>query len=327
MRVLIIGEFSEGRLGAYYERAFSQLGVTVGRFDAEAPLLPGWLPQNRLARRLTKSIRWMELQRKCMLAAREGWDAIIAIKAPFLCAESVRALRKQCARTVMIYPDSPWDACTQRDDVLSVLSNFLTTFIWSRELALELRGRGIWADYLPFAHDPLDYQAPAVKNTREQSLAFVGQVYKKRIAWIRALEGLPVKVSGTGWEQRFFGARSSIRVTQTTQMGRQACAVYTASLGALNVLNEKNLSGHNMRTFEIPATQTLMIGDRTADIEDWFPDAEASLTAATPGEFREKCEWALLHQEAALQIASQAHARVQTMTYRQRAVEVLTYLF
>jgi hypothetical protein len=227
----------------------------------------------------------------------------------------------------MIYPDSPWDAHTQRGDVLSVLSNFLTTFIWSKDLALQLRASGIWADYLPFAHDPVDYQAPAVKNAREHTLAFVGQVYKKRIAWIRALEGMPVKVSGTGWDQRHFGARSSIRVKNATQMGRQACDVYTASLGALNVLNEKNLSGHNMRTFEIPATRTLMIGDRTNDIEDWFPDAEASLTAATPGEFREKCEWALLHPEAALQIASQAHARVQTMTYRQRAVQVLGYLF
>jgi spore maturation protein CgeB len=321
MRVLIIGEFSEGRLGAYYERAFCQLGITVKRFDTEGP------PQNRLMRRATRSLRWLQMQKKCVAAAREGWDSVIAIKAPFLCAESVRAIHKECPRTVMIYPDSPWDAYTQRKDVLSVLSNFRTTFIWSKDLASQLRDCGVWAEYLPFAHDPIDYQAPTLKSAREQSLAFVGQVYKKRIAWIRTLEGLPIKVGGTGWEQRYFGTRSSIRVTNTTQMGRQACDVYTASLGALNVLDEKNLSGHNMRTFEIPATRTLMIGDRTRDIEDWFPDAEASLTAATPGEFREKCEWALLHPEAALQIASRAHARVQTMTYRQRAVQILTYLF
>jgi spore maturation protein CgeB len=70
-----------------------------------------------------------------------------------------------------------------------------------------------------------------------------------------------------------------------------------------------------------------MIGDRTNDIETWFPDAEASLTAATPREFREKCEWALLHPDAVLEIANRAYARVQTMTYRQRALQILASLF
>lgn len=327
MRVLLIGEFSEGRLGTYYERAFGQLGVTTGRFDSEGESLPGWLPQKRLARRAARPFRWLQLQKKCISAAREGWDAVIAIKAPFLSVTSVRAIRKQCSRTVMIYPDSPWDAYTQRKDVVPVLSNFLTTFIWSKQLTARLQESGVNAEYLPFAYDPLDYQASVRKELRQSSLVFVGQIYKKRIAWIRALEGLPVNVSGTGWKQDCFGARSSIRVTIATRMGRQACEAYTSSLGALNVLDEKSLSGHNMRTFEIPATGTLMIGDRTNDIETWFPDAEASLTAATPREFREKCEWALLHPNAVLEIANRAYARVQTMTYRQRALQILASLF
>jgi len=327
VKILIIGEFSEGRLGAYYARAFSQLGVSIGTFDAESWPLPAWLPQKRLARRAARPLRWVQQQKKCLAVVADGWDAIIAIKAPFLSAASVRAIRKLCSKAVMIYPDSPWDGYTQRKHVLPVLSHFMTTFIWSKGLVSELRVRGIRAEYLPFAHDPVDYQAPSVTSVRQESLVFVGQMYKKRIAWIQGLEGLPVEVSGTGWEQGCFGVRSSIRVTRVTRMGRQACDAYTASLGALNVLDEKSLSGHNMRTFEIPATRTLMIGDRTDDIESWFPDGEASLAAATSGEFREKCEWALNHPEAARQIAARAHTRVQTMTYRERAEQILEYLF
>ncbi len=327
MKILIIGEFSEGRLGAYYERAFSQLGARVGRFDVDSLLLPEWLPQRRLLGRVTRSLRWLQLQKRCLAAVSQGWDAVIAVKAPFLSAASVRALRRCCPKTVMIYPDSPWDAYTQRKPVLPVLSQFLTTFIWSKDLAARLNSGGIHAEYLPFAHDPSDYQAPSGTRARDNSLVFVGQIYKKRIAWLQGLEGLPVQISGTGWEQSCFGERSSLRVTRVTRMGRHACDAYTASVGALNILNEKNLSGHNMRTFEIPATKTLMIGDRTSDIESWFPDAEASLTAASPGEFREKCEWALTHREAAQAIADRAYARVQTMTYRERAFQILTYLF
>lgn len=327
MKVLVIGEFSEGRLGAYYARAFSQQGVSVGTFDAENSLLPDWLPQERLARRATRFLRWRQLQENCLALASEGWDAIIAIKAPFLSKETVSSLRQRCSRTVMIYPDSPWDGYTQRKPILPVLARFRTTFIWSRSLAERLRDSGVGAEYLPFAYDPVDYHAPGETHGRQEALVFVGQVYKKRIAWIRGLEGLPVQVSGTGWRQQFFGAESSIRVTEVTRMGPHACAAYTANLGALNVLDDKSLSGHNMRTFEIPASGTLMIGDRTSDIESWFPDPEASLTAATPAEFRQKCQWALNHPEASLQIAERAHALVQTMTYRERAGEILTYLF
>lgn len=327
MKVLLIGEFSEGKLGRYYARAFSQLGVTVGTYSTEGP--SSWLPylqHQRLLRRAMRSIRWRRMENECLAVASDDWDAIIAIKAPFLSPATVCKIRNLCSKTVMLYPDSPWDRYTQRKRVLPVLSAFLTTFIWSRELVLRLQRCGIRSEYLPFAYDPCDYRAPNSTTVRENSLVFVGQVYRKRIAWLKNLEGLPVKVIGAGWKQGFFGMKSSIRTTSESRMGFQAGQTYATNFGALNILDDKNLSGHNMRTFEIPATKTLMIGDRTNDIEGWFPDTVASLTASTPAEFREKCQWALDHPNAALEIAKQAHSLVQNMTYQERADYLLRYL-
>jgi hypothetical protein len=60
----------------------------------------------------------------------------------------------------MLYPDSPWDQYTMRRDVVSVLSMFRTTFIWSHALVSQLRSHGVNSEYLAFAHDPRDYRPP-----------------------------------------------------------------------------------------------------------------------------------------------------------------------
>jgi len=236
-------------------------------------------------------------------------------------------MRERCENTLMLYPDSPWDQYTMRRDVVSVLSMFRTTFIWSHALVSQLRSHGVNSEYLAFAHDPRDYRPPDPgTDPKPSALVFVGQVYERRIAWLRALEGLAVRVSGTGWKQALFGEKSTIRVDPRHYSGPAARDAYVSSAAALNILDHKNLSGHNMRTFEIPGTRTLMIGDSTADIEHFFPNREASLTASTPEEFRAQCEWALSHPELSNAIAAEGYSRVLGQTYTHRAQEIISYV-
>lgn len=106
-------------------------------------------------------------------------------------------------------------------------------------------------------------------------------------------------------------------------MGAKGREIYEQSLVALNIMHEKNLTGHNMRTFEIPPTGALMVGTRTEDVEAIFPDGIASLASSSLVEFRQKCNWALANPEAALQIGSEGARRVQGHTYAARVQAML----
>jgi hypothetical protein len=331
--LLLIGEFAPGHLGLYYERAFMSLGWTVTRYDAGMHYsLPLPLPASRPLRRVFRGPIWAKMNRQCVRLARTRWDLVLAIKAPFLDAGTVDAFRAESPNTVMIYPDSPWDRWTQRADVLPVLARFHRTYIWSRTLVDRLHGAGVGGGrYLAFGYDPCAFDPAgrlssgraADTSPRQRVLVFLGQPHPNRLAWLKALEGLPVRVFGAQWKQSWFGARSSVRVTRTTPMGAQGREIYEQSLAALNIMHEKNLTGHNMRTFEIPPTGALMISSRTEDVEALFPDGIACLASSSIGEFRRKCDRALADPEAALRIGGEGARRVQGHTYAARAQAVL----
>jgi hypothetical protein len=256
----------------------------------------------------------------------DEWDIVLAVKAPFLEASTVRSLRDSCPATVIIYPDSPWDEWTQRSDVLSVLNAFARTYIWSHSLVDRLRDNGISASYLAFAWDAEYDVAGGDNSERTASIAFAAQPYPNRIEWLRVLEGLPVMVYGPQWVQSWFGAKSSIRVTHTSMMGADVARVYASTQVALNIANPKNFSGHNMRMFEIPATGALMITNHTTDLDEYFPPDTACLCAATPDEFRSQCEWALANPFRAAEIAAEGTRRAKGHTYMARVLDILNDL-
>ena len=327
-KVLLIADFQPGTLGLYYERAFVDLGWCVSRYDCSlAYRVPKPLPQVSALRRAMRPLLWHRMNGQVWELASDSWDLIVAVKAAFLDTATVEHLRHVCNELVNIYPDSPWDRWTQRRNVLEPLSHFRRTYIWSRTLETELHKVGVpGARYLPFAFDPTDHQSSggtADASPRQGVLVFLGQPHPIRLAYLKALEGLPVRVFGAQWKQSWFGDQSSVRVTRATPMGAKGREIYEQSLVALNIMHEKNLTGHNMRTFEIPPTGALMIGTRTEDVEALFPDGIASLSSSSTEEFRQKCNWALAHPEAALRIGREGASRVHGHTYADRAQAML----
>lgn len=323
-RVLIIGEFGAGALGLAYARAFEALGWHITRYDMWAGYTRGGvLTHARALRRLLRPLVWRLMSREVVaLAGREAPDLVLSTKAPFLGGSAVQALKRAArAPVTVVYPDSPYGAYAQRADVVAVLARFDRVYIWSRRLLARLHADGVAsAAYLPFAHDPADYtpDGPVADPAcgRRHAIAFIGQRYDKREAWLRALQGLDVGVWGLGWPGAAAGGAC---VHREPAHGPRAAAVYRGATLALNILHADNLPAHNMRTFEIPPCRTVMLSEATEEIDAFFEPGRACLAAADPEALRAQAERALADAALTRAIAEEGARAAAPHTYEARS--------
>ena len=333
-RVLVIGEFGPGALALSYARAFETLGWQTSRYDmVTGSTRGGVLAGARVLRRLLRPALWALMAREVVARARrERPDLVLSTKAPFLHPGAMDALRRAAAAPVaMVYPDSPYGAYTLRADVLAVLAACDRVYIWSRRLLERLRADGVSGTaYLPFGYDPADYgtEGPVARPAcgRAHAIAFIGQRYDKREAWLQALSGLDVGVWGLGWERTPTARASGVCVHGDAAHGAAAGAIYRGARVALNVLHADNLPAHNMRTFEIPPCRTVMLTEATEEIETFFEADRACLVAADPPALRAQAERALADATLARAVAEGGMRAARPHTYEARAREIVADL-
>jgi spore maturation protein CgeB len=330
---LVIGEFSAGALAGYYARALEMLGWHVVRYDMDRGYTRGRLLANaRPLRRMLRRPVWALMAREAAaLARRHRPQLILVTKAPFLGPESVRRLRQGGAPVAMIYPDSPYGAYTQRNDMLDVLGAYDRVFIWGHQLVSRLRGDGVASSvYLPFAFDPADYasEGPAATPScgRTHAIVFIGQRYDKRDTWLAALAGLDVGVWGLGWERSAAIRSAGHCLHRDPARGAAVAALYRGARVALNVLLQDNVPAHNMRTFEIPPCGTAMLSEATAEIESFFEPERACLVASDPGALRAQAERLLADAALARAVGQGGVRAAAPHTYQARARTILADL-
>ncbi len=308
MRILLIAPFGEGLLGESYARAFGQLGHEVVRFDSDrAYFEAAWYARNRWARRLLRPLLWSRLNRRTVEAVRSSRPDLVWIaKGPYLHAETVRRLRVESGLPVVnYYPDNPYcgvpldprKTSAQRRDLIRVLREYTRVYTWDRQLVRRLATDGVNAAHVPFAADTAVYRPIAADRCAEcceapHAVVFVGQHDAKRQRAVDAVRSHSVGLWGARWrraERRFVarpaGARHVIHARPA--FGSACAALYRTAEVSLNVVNDLNMPGHNMRTFEIPASGGVMVATYTAEQAEFFPEGEAAWYYRDPAELDE----------------------------------------
>ncbi len=329
--VLLVGEFAEGALGLYYERAFAGAGWRTARYNAwQGYARPPILSRSRPLRRMLRPILWKVMGHEVAVrAGQERPDLIVVMKGPFLGREAVRDIKRAASAPVVnIYPDNPYAQWALRSSMPAVLAEYDRVYIWGRFLLPRLEQDGVRsALYLPFAHDPADYgpfaNGPAAECGRQHAIVFVGQYYPKRELWLEALAGCDVGVWGTGWSTSRLAHIQGVCVHRKAVHGPAAGTVYARARVGLNVLHASNLPGHNMRTFEIPPCRTVMVTEASEEIAGFFPPGEACLEATTPADLRRQVERALGDPNLAQSVAESGRQRGRRHTYAARVETIL----
>lgn len=340
-RILIIGAFGPGELARSYARGFEQLGLDVFRFDSDqAYLEASRFAGNRYVRRALRPWLWHTVNRSTIAVARAVRPQIVlAIKAAYLNPDTIQLIRRELGVPfVNYYPDNPYcgvplnprKTSAQRRDLLRVLQHYSRVWTWEPALAQRLCGDGVTAAYLPFGFDDdLDRPgAPAACREcgGDHRVVFVGQHSDKREDHLWAVQRHAVALWGARWPRagRRFDGRHAIHRAGT--FGAAAAPLYAAADVSLNVVDDLNMPGHNMRTFEIPGCGGVMLATHTAEQAALFPDGEAALYYRNPAEIDGLIERVRSKPDLAGRLRRNGQAIARDHSYQRRAETMLAEL-
>ena len=325
-RVLVIGPCTPGQLPESYARAFERLSYDVHRFDCDrAYFEAGVGAGNRWIRRALRWVYWARVNAATVEAVRRVRPRlIVAFKAAYLEPATISRIRREFGVPfVNYYPDNPycgipWNprkTSAQRRNLLDALRVYDHVWIWERGLSRRLAGDGVSASFLPFAADAELFREYAPVACPEcavrHEIAFVGQHSDKREAHVAAVRRHRVGLWGARWERaaRVLAGRHAVH--RVPVFGAECSRQYASARASLNVVDDLNVPGHNMRTFEIPASGGLMISLYTEEQAAFFPEDEAALYYREPVELDEKIDrvmsdptWAEAIRRRALAIAA-----------------------
>lgn len=338
-RLLLIGVFGPGHLAVSYARAFERHGVEVFRFDADrAYFEASRYAGHRLFRRAFRSWLWHTVNRSTIAVARTVRPhAVLAIKSAYLDPETVRLVRRELGVPfVNYYPDNPYcgvpldprKTSAQRRDLLTVLQQYSRVWIWEPSLAERLRRDGVPAAYLPFGFDDeLSRPSSGTTGCREcagdHRVVFVGQHSAKRENHLSAIRRNAVALWGARWPRAARRLRGHHAIHRYDVFGAAVTPLYTAADVSLNIVDDLNMPGHNMRTFEIPGSGGVMLATYTGEQASFFPQGEAALYYRNPSEIDGHIDRLRAEPDFADRLRRNALTIARDHSYERRAATML----
>ncbi|MCP3934106.1 MAG: glycosyltransferase [Actinomycetia bacterium] len=233
-------------------------------------------------------------------------DAVMLIKGRGISADAITRIRSTGTRVLCYYPDNPaWRGGDPGAGARLVACD--TAILWSTRQADLLATEARAVEVVPFGYDANWFPLASPGGNRE-GIAFLGTWSPRRERFLAALDGLPLRVAGTGWATNSaIGGGDPIVETNAGEVLR------TAAIG-INLLHPQCAGAHNMRTREIAACGALQITDPGLDGTP-LTDGESCLWFSNPQDLRRRVESALENPIEASEMARKAQFLIADDTY------------
>lgn len=343
-RLLVIGPFGPGQLADSYARGFERRGVEVIRFDSDRAYFEASpFAHNPYYRRLFRHWLWGKVQRATVALARSAAPtAIMAVKCAYLDVQTVRTIRRELnIPFVNYYPDHPYcgvplnprKTSAQRRDLVDVLKEYTRVWTWEPRLTKRLQADGVSAAYLPFGVDDEVFRPNAAGSPPacgecdgSHRVVFVGQHSDKREAHLSAIREHSVSLWGSRWARAQARFRGRHAVHRAPMVSAASAALYGSADVSLNVVDDLNMPGHNMRTFEITGSGGVMLSSYTDEQAAIFPEGEAAAYYRTTGELDEQLRRLCGDRAYATRLRRAAASIASEHSYEKRAAAILADL-
>ncbi|WP_158294492.1 glycosyltransferase [Halorubrum sp. GN11GM_10-3_MGM] len=318
MRVLVYGADAETALGRMCARGLESLGHDVAYVERNLRTFP-----------LIGPLNLDEAHDRFETTATElDVDAVLVMKGYDVSQELLEQIRLSTDAVLCNWnPDNPYKIRSKErvaTKYLDTLPAYDIVFTWGEFLLDRLRKDG--ADdvrYLPFAHDPQFHYPAKAHNEYDCEVAFLGHYSPKRERYLSALTDLDFQLRGNMWRWKCFDW-SLRRCYYGAALGHPS---YTRAMAStdivVNVVADHNLPEHNMRTFEAPASGSLMVTTRSEGQQQYFPDKEACVMYDDPAELQDVVAQYLDDDEEREAIAARGREWVEGHTYEQRMAKLV----
>ena len=344
MKILVVGDFRNGRLASSYKTSFEYLKVKVIIFDIHERInkLTWWL-KNRIFHRLTiNSLMARKLGSDYLnknlidLAITSKPDLILIFNGEFIMPETIKYIKELNIKVFIFHADNPFPPhYNSRPETLLCAKESDLYLIWSEALVKKLIDIGINAKFLPFGWDKkifpfCDIKMPELSN----DIIFIGGWDKEREKLLEAIaKNFNLKIWGPAYWRDRTSPRGRVKSSwQGKELtGAEAALLIANSSINLNILRTQHYTdgmadGVVMRTFEVPGSGGLLLSTRSGGAIDIFQEGSAGVYFDDIEECLNKCEYLLTRPKEASEIAKNAHHLVESShTYNHRAAEILNF--
>jgi spore maturation protein CgeB len=184
---------------------------------------------------------------------------------------------------------------------------------------------GIPTAFLPFGFELEEEVFNEIKNQSEILAAcFIGNPDKIRVEHLifLAKSGLQIDVYGHGWN-RFLPKLPNVRIFDAVYEKDFWRTLHSYRL-QINIFRPHNRGSHNMRSFEVPASGTIMLAPDSSEHREFFQPGEEIFTYSSKRELVAQARFILeLSAQEASRIRDNARQRAVNSgySYRNRAFQ------
>lgn len=327
MDILVYGSSRPGALAEMCVRGLDGLGHNVSFFDRSFPHQFVWRVVDDIpgGERAAHRIRRLALLSK---VSNESPDFILILKGYGLdqsLLEDATALSN--AVVVNWNPDNPFQhrANRRRAEIyLDALQEYDIAYTWGEFLVDSLQTEGARdVRVLPFAHDPALHHPTETNPDYDCEVSFVGHWSAKRESLLGELVSFDLQIRGPGWGDMCTDRTLEKFIEDGAVRGRAYGQVLSSADIVVNILGDHNIPGHNMRTFEAPASGSLTITTRTEGQRRFFEEGEEVVMYDDARELREAVTYYLDYSEERESVAMAGLEAVRPHTYKRRMEDIV----
>lgn len=252
-------------------------------------------------------------------------DLVFLLKAENISVNSIKKIKAKKILIANFYPDnifSFWNG-NSNINILKSLIYFDYFLSWGKFLENSLISAGAKnIYYFPFAYDKDIYEKEVIIDKQDIKkykcdICFAGTWDKEREAWLENLcknmPELDLAIWGNLWLENL--PKNSILINKIKGAAiykDELIKLFKSSKIILNFIRKQNLSSHNMRTLEVPATKSFLLTERTQEQASYlFKEGESIECFDTIQELVLKINFYLDNKDKRDFIINNAYIKVQ----------------
>jgi hypothetical protein len=336
VRILLIGEYRHPWHEITWARALSNLGHEVGQLEAQ-------VGGNSLNKRVQARLAWgpaiEELNHNILLkTVRFNPHVVLAYRALLLKAETVAEIRKRTSAITV---------CYQNDNIFGPLKNkaywrlfreaipeFDRHLVFRRSdvpLYVASGGRSVHLlrhHFVPWIHSCRNADIGAGRTVQ---IGFYGHCEQDRriIELDHLMRTVPAtyEIRGSGWARESKGRPWEKMDTRPVFMNDYVEALNRTAI-ALCFMSTLNEDQYTTRVFEIPACGSLLLSQRTEEMQTLFEEGKEAMYFGSPEELAETASRLVLDgaMRRSITLAGLRRASVSGYDIESRMKEWLSYV-
>jgi len=328
-KILLVGVKEETSLEMMYFRAFKYLGIEVSLFITEKN------SNNIFISRIKNIFNILNLfliRKKFLNFIKKNannFDIIIIFKGIYLNKKTLINCKKLSKNAIWIniFPDDPFNPDIIKSSNYKLLETiqFYDFFcIWSQRIIKKLKKiiKSNNLIYLPFGYDNFIHY-PSKKNFKRKLITFVGTLDAERARFFSKLKNININVYGNNtYKYKKIVNNENVNFFEEVS-GEKIRDLMKRSIVSINILRNQNRNSHNMKTFEIPAMNCLMLTTKSEEQNNFFPENKACLMYSNFSQFKKQINFIMNNYNKISKIRTLGYKISKKNSYLNRAIKLL----